>query len=184
MILTDREIKTAINEGQIQIIPTPDLSVAVTSTAMDLTLGSVFKTWPQTSGMYIRPHAEGYKYSSIAKMQEDHSGPSFDLHPQSFVLAWTKERVVLPYTSRIAARVEGKSSLARLGISIHVTAPTIHAGFQGEIQLEMYNFGPNVVVFDVGMWVCQLIFEQTFGTPQQGYGGGFADQASTGFKSK
>jgi dCTP deaminase len=94
-------------------------------------------------------------------------------------LAWTAERVSIPVNSRLAARVEGKSSLARLGIGIHITAPTVHSGFEGQIQLEMFNFGPNAVTLDTGMRVCQLIFEQTVGTPEKGYAGSFAKQAAT-----
>lgn len=75
--------------------------------------------------------------------------------------------------------MEGKSGLARLGIAVHLTAPTIHAGFKGQIQLEMYNFGPNEIILDVGMPICQLIFEVTFGTPAKGYAGMFSDQVAS-----
>ena len=79
-------------------------------------------------------------------------------------------------SSRVAARVEGKSFLARLAIGIHVTAPTIHAGFNGPIQLEICNHGPLRVKIVAGMRVCQLIFEQTLGTPAKGYAGQFLGQ--------
>jgi dCTP deaminase len=88
--------------------------------------------------------------------------------------------VKLPNKSRLAAQVEGRISLARLGIGIHVTAPTIHAGFGDSdpqpIQLEIFNFGPHEIVLDAGMKICQLIFEQTLGTPQKGYEGQFRVQ--------
>ena len=63
------------------------------------------------------------------------------------MLGWTAEYVELPIDSRIAARVEGKSSLARLGLGVHITAPTIHAGFPGQIRLEIVNHGhlPNLI---------------------------------------
>ena len=86
------------------------------------------------------------------------------------------ETIKLPILSRVAARVEGKSSLARLGIGIHITAPTIHAGFEGPIQLEICNHGTVRVRLLVGMPVCQLIFEQTLGTPHKGYTGQFLGQ--------
>jgi dCTP deaminase len=181
MILTDREIRIALHEKSLIIEPTPDLAVAVSSTAIDLTLADSFKEWPAKKGMMIRPGAEGYSYSEFAKLQQDARGP-YTLQPQSFVLAWTTERVTIPHTSRLAARVEGKSSLARLGIGIHVTAPIIHSGFTGQIQLEMFNFGPNEVMLDPGMWVCQLVFEQTTGTPERGYAGIFAKQTAGGLK--
>jgi dCTP deaminase len=100
----------------------------------------------------------------------------FLLVPRRLLLAWTRERLALPLTSRLAARVEGKSSLARLGVGIHITAPTIHAGFSGQIQLEVINHGPADVVLRPGMRICQLIFETTLGTPDKGYSGMFAGQ--------
>jgi dCTP deaminase len=82
----------------------------------------------------------------------------------------------LPASSRFAARIEGKSGLARLGLVVHLTAPTIHAGFKGQIQLEMVNLGPNEIILDVGMPICQLIFEMTLGTPVAGYAGRYFGQ--------
>lgn len=108
------------------------------------------------------------------------------ISPGQFYLGWTVERLQLPHRSRIAARVEGKSSLARLGLGVHVTAPTIHAGFGykaedptypgSSIQLEIWNFGPVHVVLQTGMKICQLIFETVDGTPEKGYEGRFAVQ--------
>ena len=98
------------------------------------------------------------------------------MEPGAFILGWTAEEIELPLRSRIAARVEGKSSLARLGIGIHITAPTIHAGFPGTIQLEICNHGCLRVRLMTGMAICQLIFEQTFGTPAKGYAGQFFGQ--------
>jgi dCTP deaminase len=86
------------------------------------------------------------------------------------------ERISIPIYSKLAARVEGKSSMARIGIGVHITAPTIHCGFNAPIQLEMYNFGPFEVILKSGMPICQVIFEQTFGTPDKGYAGMFANQ--------
>jgi len=99
------------------------------------------------------------------------------LEPGSFVLGRTAEFIELFPHSRVAARVEGKSSLARLGIGVHITAPTIHAGFRGTIELEMFNLGVLRVQLVPGILVCQLIFEQTLGTPDKGYQGQFFGQA-------
>ena len=96
--------------------------------------------------------------------------------PQQFVLAWTLERLELPKESRIAARVEGKSSLARLGLGVHITAPTVHPGFSGPLQLEVCNHGTAFIELVPGMSICQLIFETTLGTPDQAYGGQFRGQ--------
>ena len=87
------------------------------------------------------------------------------IEPPPFVLGWTIEKIKLPFSSRLAARVEGKSSLARLGIGVHVTAPTIHAGFGDRlgspdyagtpIQLEIWNVGPLPIRLTKGMRICQ-----------------------------
>ena len=183
MILTDREIRIALYEKSLIIDPLPDLEIAVSSTAIDLSLSDTFKEWSAVKGIQIRPGAEGYSYSGLVQFQKDAKAP-YTLKPQQFVLAWTKEKVTIPQRSRLAARVEGKSSLARLGVGIHVTAPVIHSGFTGQIQLEMFNFGPNEIVLDPGMWVCQLVFEQTTGTPEKGYTGIFSEQSEIGLKTK
>lgn len=175
MILTDREILIALNNGQVVIDPRPS-EEALSSTSIDLTLAPAFARWPVVGGMTIRPGHANYKYADLAKVQERIEGDTYTLEPRSFVLGWTAELVNIPADSRLAARVEGKSSLARLGVCVHITAPTIHSGFQGRIQLELANFGPNTIVLDAGMRVCQLIFEQTAGTPDKGYAGSFSMQ--------
>jgi dCTP deaminase len=177
MILTDREIEIALDRGQISIDPRPPRE-ALSSTSIDLTLARAFAEWSAKAGQAIRPGAEGYVYAQFAKeFQKRIDTDLYTLSPRAFVLAWTAERMSIPVDSRLAARVEGKSSLARLGVGIHITAPTIHSGFEGHVQLEMFNFGPNTVILDAGMRVCQLIFEQTVGTPQRGYKGSFAKQS-------
>jgi len=97
--------------------------------------------------------------------------------PRRLVLAWTREYVNLKFDARLAARVEGKSSLSRLGLAVHVTAPTIHSGFDGRIRLEIINHGPLPIRLRSGMRICQLIFEQTLGTPERGYRGQFSGQS-------
>ena len=176
MILTDREIEIALANRQIVVEPEPSLAEALSSTTLDLTLSDSFAEWDPIAGTTIHPGSPDYSYAKLSRLQKVFTQSSYTLGPNQFVLAWTKEEVSLPETSRIAARVEGKSSLARLGVGIHVTAPTIHCGFSGNIQLEMFNFGPHHIVLDAGMRVCQLIFEQTYGTPIKGYSGIFAGQ--------
>lgn len=182
MVLTDREIQAAIHNNQILIDPVPDFAVALSSTSLDLTLHRIIRLWElPLAGVeqLICPADDGYSYNDIA---EKHSTPyeldskGFVLEPGRFILAWTVEEIALPMESKIAARVEGKSALARLGVGVHVTAPTIHAGFEGPIQLEIFNTGPLKVKLAPNMRVCQLIFEQTTGTPDKGYSGQFLRQ--------
>lgn len=181
VILTDREIKLAIAKEQLELDPRPS-GEAFSSTAVDLTLAPIARIFKEAvqQGVNIDPGAEGFKYHSIANLltEQVSTNPSFSLAPRKLLLAWTKESLKLPVHSRLAARVEGKSSLARLGVGIHITAPTIHAGFEGQLQLEIVNHGPTDVVLRSGMRVCQLIFEMTLGAPEKGYTGLFSGQQS------
>jgi dCTP deaminase len=116
---------------------------------------------------------------SLTDQHEISAEDGWNLPVNKFVLAWTREKINLKEHSRIAARVEGKSSLARLGLAIHVTAPTIHAGFRGPIQLEIKNHGSLPICLRRGMKICQLIFETTLGMPDRAYKGQFLGQAAT-----
>jgi dCTP deaminase len=185
MVLTDREIQAAIDHKHIVIDPPPN-ELAYSSTSLDLALSKFIRIWktPSVKGVeeIICPATEGYRFNDFAKAFSEIrelGSDGFVLDPKSFVLGWTEETVDLPVYSRLAARVEGKSSLARLGIGIHITAPTIHAGFRGPIQLEICNHGVLKVKLIPRMPVCQLIFEQTLGTPHKGYSGQFYGQAKT-----
>ena len=173
--------------GQIKIEPKPKPEPdAYASTSVDLKLAKdllEFKQDIKTPGLpdrdVVDPSESGFRFDQLAKLVTDRaeiSGEGFMLNPNQFVLGWTEESVALLTSSRIAARVEGKSSLARLGVCIHITAPTIHAGFQGRIQLEIKNHGSMRIKLRVGMPICQLIFEQTLGTPEKGYSGQFLHQ--------
>lgn len=183
MILTDREILIALRCGQLIIDPQPGPE-ALSATSIDLTLGSTFSEWTTAEGVSIRPGKPGYKYTALMKFQNTQVLQQYTLPPKAFVLAWTAETVTLPINSRIAARVEGKSGMARLGIGIHVTAPTVHSGFSDPLQLEIFNFGPNEIILDAGMRICQLIIEYTAGTPERGYEGMFVGQNPNKDKTK
>jgi dCTP deaminase len=181
VILTDREIKLAIRFQRIIIDPQPDDSL-FSATSVDLTLHDSVRRWrAQPTGVNIKlaPGTAGYNYKDVQEQLTEPVEPiegGFTINPGDFLLAWTKEQVRLPVEHGIAARVEGKSSLGRIGIGVHVTAPTIHAGFAGSIQLEICNHAPNPVVLTPGMKICQLIFELTMGTPEKAYRGQFLEQ--------
>lgn len=176
MILTDREIQLAIENGQIGVTPSP-ADDAYSATSLDLTLAAPGEIWNVLGGQPIRPAATGYNYDQLTiRKTKIGSLNGHTLKPNDLILAWTREDLSLPITSRFAARVEGKSGLARLGLIVHLTAPTIHAGWRGQIQLEMVNLGPNEIILDVGMRICQVIFELTLGTPVQGYTGHYFGQ--------
>lgn len=180
MILSDREITIALDSGQLIINPRPD-AVAFSSTSIDLTLADSGLVWEIEKEMLVELR-EGFKISSIARSQKQVPMNPYRLEPKKFVLGWTHEKIKIPVTSRLAARVEGKSSLARLGIGVHVNAPTIHAGYPGgespaqPIQLEIFNYSEITYHLYPRMRICQLIIEQTLGTPVKGYEGQFSQQ--------
>lgn len=92
----------------------------------------------------------------------------FVLQPSRLVLARTRERIELPIQPdgvSFAGRVEGKSSYARFGLIVHLTAPTIHAGFFGTIMLELINLGAYPITLRPDIPICQVIFETVDGVP-------------------
>lgn len=181
MILTDREIRISLENKAITIDPPPSID-AYSSTSLDLTLAGSLRVFKPTHGgvrIVVDPAAPDYRFGAAMNALADTApipDDGFTLQPGLLVLGWTAENVSLFPQSRIAARVEGKSSLARLGLAVHVTAPTIHAGFKGQIQLEIINHGPVPICLRTGMKICQLIFETTLGVPEAGYRGQFAGQ--------
>ncbi len=184
MILTDREIQIALSRKQIIIDPLPQ-AIAYSSTSVDLTLDSIlniFRTGTPAVKKIIDPtipdHNVDEILAEITATETIDFSKGFELPVWHLVLGWTAEYVELPIDSRIAARIEGKSSLARLGLGVHITAPTIHAGFPGQIRLEILNHGHLPILLKPGMRICQLIFEQTLGTAEAGYKGQFAGQTA------
>lgn len=183
MILTDREIRISLETQAIKIDPPPSID-AYSSTSLDLRLADSLRVFKPSQGglkIVIDPADSDYRFASTMNALADTvtiPADGFTLSPGKLVLGWTTENVTLIPQSRIAARVEGKSSLARLGLAVHVTAPTIHAGFSGQIQLEIINHGPVPICLRTGMRICQLIFESTLGVPETGYQGQFSGQHS------
>jgi dCTP deaminase len=193
MILSDRENHLVLHRNQIGITPRP-ADGAFSSTAIDLTLYGEISFWTPQQGQrpgrwVVYPAQPGLDVEQLMREQGTTltiPAEGFILAPGAFVLGYTAEQIRLPHTSRLAARVEGRSSLARLGVGVHVTAPTIHAGFGAtddpeypgtRIRLEIWNCGPLHVCLQTGMKICQLILEEVHGTPDKGYQGAFALQA-------
>jgi dCTP deaminase len=182
MILTDREIRLALQSGTLTIRPAPT-EEAYASTSVDLTLDPTITEFvDREADMYFDPGRRDYKLEAVLAQETrrieigESDDRRYELVPGKLILAWTAEYVDLRRSPRLAARVEGKSSLGRLGLAVHVTAPTIHAGFNGRIRLEVINHGRVPIRLRPGMRICQLIFEQTLGTPEKGYRGRFSGQ--------
>jgi dCTP deaminase len=183
VILTDREIQIAIERKLIVSDPEPpDTSYSSTSVDVTLAAGLTVFTKPRTNNeLIVDPNQHGFNpETSLGGLTEEISigEKGFALAPRVLCLGWTVEYINLKIESRLAARIEGKSSLARIGLGVHVTAPTIHSGFNGRIRLEIVNHGNVPIRLRTAMKIAQLIFEQTLGTPNKGYQGRFAGQGT------
>ncbi len=170
MILSDKDIRKALDEGRIKVDPPPDFEKQLGSTSLDFRLGPQFRVFKPTSIPYIDPqNPETHNAHTTIVDVEDGSeqqpllphlpnGPrAFVLHPGEFVLGVTIENLELP--NDIAGRLEGRSSLGRLGIVIHSTAGHFDPGWQGNIVLEITNIGVVPVLLYPGMRFCQMVFE-------------------------
>ena len=152
MILVDREIKSTIEGGFLKIDPyDPKL---VQPNSLDIRLGEHF-VWYEESDDIIDP----YDAETVSSHVCETRGKYFDVYPGKFILAETLETITLP--ANIVATIEGKSSIARLGISLHQTGGWIDAGFSGTITLEIANVNQRPVRLYAGMPIGQLVFYQT-----------------------
>lgn len=178
MILSDEGIKAALGSGSIEISPRPEADQYTTS-AIDLRLGDEFSMWDrdrlETPGVEVNLNLAEQQFQATAKgfltkVEREPDGcvilPPYGKAPWH-ILALTREKVHLCHEARLAARVEGRSSFARLGLVVHLTAPTIHAGFRGYITLEIINFGPFFLKLVPNKTrICQLIIERLEGEPR------------------
>jgi len=152
MILVDWQINDRIRHGHIFVDPfNPDL---IQPNSLDIRLGDHF-VWYLPGDDIIDP----YDHASVCEKTQSTMASSFILYPQQFVLAETLEVIGLP--DDIVASIEGKSSIARLGIELHQTGGWIDAGFRGSITLEMCNVNSRPVRIYTGMSIGQLVFYAT-----------------------
>jgi len=157
LILSHDDLKRAWKKRQISF--SPDISESqIAESSIDLRLGYHF-TKLKAQATPVRPAAEGFDPGPVTetKSYENLARPIFTLRPREFVLGFTLEEVSIP--GWLAANVQGKSSLARAGLAVHITAPHINPGFVARITLAMYNHGPwNLQLIPGKDLVCQVIF--------------------------
>jgi len=155
MILSDTDIQAAILSGRIRITPKPDFKKQLGSCSLDLRLSNIFRVFTYNQNAFIDV-ADPTTYSDITKEYIVPKGKPFVLHPTEFVLSATQEKVILPQD--IGARIDGRSSLGRLGLIIQ-TAGHIDPGFDRPITLEIANIGKLPIILWPGLRICQLVFE-------------------------
>lgn len=157
MVLSDRDIKRALFDKKIVITPKPDLKLALGSCSIDLRLGNVFRVFEHSKYTYIDPSEKDYS-NEITRKVVVRDGAEFVMQPGDFVLAVTLERVSI--ANNLMGRLEGRSSLGRLGIVVHSTASIFDPGWDGKCVLELGNLGRMAVKLNVGMRICAMSFEE------------------------
>ena len=158
MILQDNEVIKRIQNNEIIIKPKPK-DEQVQPASIDLRLGNEYLQPVFGTEIDIKNNSPKYEYVKTNRIT---------IPPHNFILATTKEEIKVP--DDLVARVEGRSSIGRLGITIHVTAGFIDPGFEGQITLEIANLSNTVVILYEDMRICQLVFEELKGIPTRIYG--------------
>jgi len=161
MRLSDQDIEKSLSDGQICIEPAPDSSM-ISGVSVDIRLGNEFRVFKEHTAPYIDlsgPKDEMQKAMNSVMSDEIHiaDGDAFFLHPGELALAVTYESVTLP--DDIVGWLDGRSSLARLGLMVHVTAHRIDPGWSGQIVLEFYNSGKLPLALRPKMTIAALNFE-------------------------
>src|SRR3989338_6914382 len=157
MVLSDRDIKKAIASKKIVIVPFPDFSKQLGTCSIDLRLGNVFRVFEHSKYPYIDPSKKNFS-SEITKKVVVKKSEGFIMQPGDFALAVTLERIKIP--KNMMGRLEGRSSLGRLGIVVHSTASIFDAGWDGNCVLELGNLGRMAVALEPGIRICAMSFEQ------------------------
>lgn len=157
MVLSDRDIKKSLEQKRIRIHPQLDLETQLGSCSVDLRLGKIFRVFEHSKKPFIDPSKKDYS-NEITQEVRLKEGEQFIMQPGDFVLAVTLERVSLP--DDLMGRLEGRSSLGRLGIVVHSTASVFDPGWDGKCVLELGNLGRMAVALTVGMRICAMTFEQ------------------------
>ena len=157
MVLSDRDIERYLAEGRIKLTPPPDLAVQLGSCSIDCRLSETFRVFEHSRNAYIDPRKPASLGDAMRKIVVPEGEP-FIIQPGDFVLASTIEVLELP--DDLLARLEGRSSLGRLGIIVHSTAAVFEPGWRGSATMELGNLGRMAVALYPGMRICSFTFEQ------------------------
>lgn len=163
MLLSDRDILAEIDQARVRLDPFEPTMIQPSS--IDVRLDTLFRVFDNHKYPHIDPAAD---QSDLTRPIEVPGDEAFVLHPGEFVLGSTYEMVTLP--DDVAARLEGKSSLGRLGLMTHSTAGFIDPGFSGHITLELANVATLPIKLYPGMKIGQLCFFRLSSPADNPYG--------------
>jgi dCTP deaminase len=167
MILSDRDLRDRLEQGEIVIDPLDDPELQIQPASVDLRLAHEFVVYrlPHVPCIDPRDSDSVRTYTEKVVVAE---AQAFVLHPGEFALGSTLERVAVP--SDLVARVEGRSSIGRLAVVVHATAGFIDPGFDGRITLELSNLGRLPVKLYPGMRISQVVFHTMTSPAERPYG--------------
>ena len=163
MLLSDQDLRKEVESGRLALDPF-DVEMLQPS-SIDVRLDRFFRVFNNTKYTHIDPSQQQDELTSLVETPE---GEQFVLHPGEFVLGSTYEMVTLP--DDLAGRLEGKSSLGRLGLLTHSTAGFIDPGFSGHITLELSNVANLPITLHPGMKIGQLCFFRLSSPAENPYG--------------
>jgi dCTP deaminase len=163
VVLSDRTIRTEIDAGRITIDPYDPTLIQPSS--VDVRVDSRFRVFHNARYPFIDVRQPMEDLTELVEIQGD---APFILHPGEFVLGQTLEHVTLP--DDLVARLEGKSSLGRLGLLIHSTAGFVDSGFSGNLTLELSNVANLPITIYYGMPIGQISFMRMDGPVENPYG--------------
>ncbi len=163
MLLSDRDIAAELDAGRITLDPWDPAMLQPSS--IDFRLDRFFRVFENHRYPHIDPAAD---QSDLTREVATEGDEAFILHPGEFVLGSTYETVTLP--DDVAARVEGKSSLGRLGLLTHATAGFVDPGFSGHVTLELANVATLPIKLYPGMKIGQLCFFRLSSPAEHPYG--------------
>ena len=163
MLLSDRDIRAELDAGRVKLDPYDPAMIQPSS--IDVRIDRYFRLFDNHKYPYIDPRED---QSDLTRLIEVDPDQPFILHPGEFVLGATYEQVTLP--DDLAARLEGKSSLGRLGLLTHSTAGFIDPGFSGHVTLELSNMATLPIKLWPGMKIGQLCFFKLSSASEKPYG--------------
>ena len=163
MVLSDRTISRLLGEGRIEIDPYDESLLQPSS--VDVRVDRYFRVFHNARYPYIDVKEPQDELTELVEVDDDRP---FILHPGEFVLGSTLERVALP--NDLVARLEGKSSLGRLGLLIHSTAGYVDPGWDGNLTLELSNVANLPITLYDGMKIGQISFQRLSSPVEVAYG--------------
>jgi len=163
VLLSDRDIRAELESGRVALEPYDPAMIQPSS--IDVRLDRFFRLFDNHKYPVIDPSIDQPELTRLVEVEQ---GESFVLHPGEFVLGSTYEQVTLP--DDVAARLEGKSSLGRLGLLTHSTAGFIDPGFSGHVTLELSNVATLPILLWPGMKIGQMCFFRLSSAAEQPYG--------------